>query len=288
MDKDQLQRFIFDDFPIRGGVVHLNAAWEAVQARHEYPEPIRQLLGEMLAASALLASTIKYRGVLTMQIQGSGPVTLLVAEYTHEHSLRAIAHWQGTPAGGLRQLVGDGKFVITIDQGDQQRRYQSIVPLAGESVTEVLRNSLRQSEQLDTELWLVADTACAAGLLLQKMPGDSSDVDAWGRVTQLAATLATDELLAIDNMTLLRRLYHEENLRIFDTQPVSFRCKCSRDRVRNMLRALGTEEVNDVLTKEGVVSVRCEFCNQRYDFDGVDVEQMFAAPLSPDVPRTRH
>ncbi len=288
MDKDLLQRFVFDDFPVRGGMVHLNAAWEAILERRAYPEPIRGLLGQLLAAAALLASTIKYRGSLTLQVQGSGPITLMVVEYTHEHTLRGIAHWQEVTQGSFKELVGDGKFVITIDQSESAHRYQSIVPLSGDTVAEMLQNYLTQSEQLATTLWLAADGACAGGVLLQKMPGDSPDPDAWDRVTRLAQTLTETELLTLPNADLLYRLYHEENLRLFELQPISFRCNCTRERVRNMLRALGIADVDEVLEKEGAVTVHCEFCNQRYDFDRVDVEQLFAAEVSPVVPRTRH
>jgi len=289
MNRDLLQRFVFEDFPVRGAVVHLNAAWEAILERHDYPEPIRKLLGELLAASALLASTIKYQGSLSLQVQGDGPITLMVAEYTHEHTLRGIAHWQGDCVGSFRQLLGAGKFVITVDQSEYGHRYQSIVPLAGDTVAQMLQNYLVQSEQLDTYLWLGSDATCAAGMLLQKMPGDAgTDEDAWDRVTQLTRTLTSLELFTLGNMDLLYRLFHEENLRLFESQPVSFRCKCTRERVRNMLRSLGADEIDDIVAKEGAVTVNCEFCNQRYDFDRVDLDQLFAAEVSPDVPRTRH
>lgn len=287
-DQDLFQRFLFEDFPVRGGVVHLNAAWSAVLDRHDYPKPIRNLLGELIAAAALLSSTIKYKGSIIMQIQGDGPLSLLVAEFTHDFTLRGMAEWRQDVDLPFRQMVGDGKFVITIDTGEGHSRYQSIVPLDGDTVAEVLQTYLQQSEQLDTQLWLTSTENACAGMVLQKMPEKSSDEDAWDRMVYLAETLTSEELLSLSNTDMLHRLFHEETLRLFDAQPVSFRCSCSRERVRDMLRSLGDQEVNDILQQEGKVSVNCQFCNQKYDFDQVDAEQLFASDVSPEVPQTRH
>lgn len=287
-DRDIFQPFLFDDFPVRGGLIHLNAAWEAVLERHEYPQPIRKVLGELIAAAALLSSTLKYKGSITMQIQGEGPLSLVVAEFTHDYTLRGMAEWREVVDAPFSRMVGDGKFVITIDPGEGMRRYQSIVPLEGDTVAEVLQTYLVQSEQLDTHLWLASSEQACAGMVLQKLPEKTRDEDAWNRMLTLADTLTPQELMGLSNRETLYRLFHEENLRLFDAQPVSFRCSCTRERVRGMLRSLGDREVNDILEQEGQIRVSCQFCNQKYLFDRVDAEQLFASDLSPQVPKTRH
>jgi molecular chaperone Hsp33 len=288
-DHDTLQRFLFEQLPIRGEIVRLNATWQAVQEHHAYPEVLRQAMGELLAAAALLAATLKLQGSLILQIQGSGPVSLLVVECSGELTMRATAKWHDTlPAGGLRELVGDGRFVITLDPKDGKQTYQGIVPLEGGSVAEILQNYMTRSEQLATRLTLAADGQQAAGLLLQKLPEQAAhDIDAWNRVGQLASTLTTEELLHLPKRDILHRLFHEDDLRLFEAQPVSFHCSCSKANVANMLRMLGQEEVRSILAERGAIEVHCDFCNRRYDFDAVDAEQLFAAGSAPGSAR-RH
>ncbi len=284
---DTLRRFVFEHAPIRGEVVHLDATWRAVTRRHDYPPPLRALLGEMMAAVALLSATVKFKGRLVAQLQGSGPVTLLVVEGTSERTLRAIAHWnREVPDGDLQALLGDGRLAITLEPEGEGERYQGIVEARGASLADALADYLMRSEQLDTRLLLVAGEASAAGLLLQKLPGrvDEEDADRWNRVTRLAATLTPGELLELDAREIIRRLFHEEDVRLFEAEPVCFRCSCSRERVANMLRALGSGEVHGILDEMGQVEVACEFCNQKYVFDAVDVDQLFAAGVPHDAP----
>lgn len=282
-DRDSLQRFIFEHAPIRGEIVHLDATWQTVQQHHDYPEVLRQAMGELMAAAALLAATLKLQGALILQIQGKGPVSLLVVECTGALTMRATAKWHGPlPEGGLRELVGDGHFVITLDPKDGKQTYQGIVPLEGANVADILQNYMTRSEQLDTRLVLAADGQQAAGMLLQKLPEQAAhDADAWDRVGHLAATLSAEELLRLPARDILHRLYHEEDLRLFEPQPVSFRCSCSKANVANMLRMLGQEEVRSIIAERNEIEVHCEFCNRRYAFDAVDAEQMFAAGAAP-------
>jgi molecular chaperone Hsp33 len=293
-EQDTLRRFVFENAPVRGEIVRLNATWRAVLERHAYPRVVRNLLGEYLAASALLSGTIKYDGSLTLQIQGSGPITLMLAECTSGRTLRGLAHWHGdVRTGSLSELTGAGQLAITIDPGPGMDRYQGIVELHGESIAEALGGYLERSEQLETRLWLSADNEIATGLLLQKLPDGQrghagEDEDLWNRAVQLASTVTPEELLDLAPRQLIHRLFHEEDVRLFEPEPVSFRCGCSRERVRTMLRALGAEEVRDIIREQGTVSVTCEFCNQRYEFDAVDTEQLFAADAPPAVPPTRH
>jgi molecular chaperone Hsp33 len=286
---DSLQRFIFEGAPVRGELVHLDATWRAVLERHDYPAPLRAVLGELMAAAALLSATLKFDGSLILQIQGSGAVKLIVVECTSEQTMRATAKWNGELDGGFRDLVGDGRFVITIAPNDVTQTYQGIVELTGDSVSAVLEHYMSTSEQLETRLWLASDAAQAAGMLLQRVPGAAGhDADAWTRAVTLGDTVRGDELLALQGAQILRRLYHEEDLRVFDPRVVSFRCSCSRDRVVNMLRMLGHEEVRSIIAERGSVEVNCEFCNRHYGFDAVDAEQIFAADLQTRPGSTRH
>lgn len=273
-----LSRFMFEHAPIRGEFAHIGHAWRTILARHDYPAPLQAILGELVAAGALLAATLKLEGSLILQIQGTGPVSLVVVECTGELTLRATAKWTGElPQGTLADLVGNGRFVITLDPKDGRQTYQGIVPLEGGSVAEILQNYMTRSEQLETRLFLAADDTCAAGMLLQKMPAQTGgDKDAWTRVGHLAATLAIQELLGLAAPEILRRLFHEEDIRLFEAQAVDFRCGCSRESVSGMLRMLGLDEVRSIVAERGHLEVHCEFCNRRYEFDPVDAEQIFA------------
>lgn len=287
---DTLQRFVFEHAAIRGELVRLDSTWRTVLERHDYPPVVRNLLGELMAAAALLSATIKFNGSMTLQIQGRGPISLLVVQTTSERTLRGMAQWTGELEPlPFPQLVGDGRFVITIDPHEDGQRYQSIVNLEGETVSAALESYLGRSEQLESRIWLAADAEQASGMLLQKLPDRrDADPDMWNRATRLGATLSREELLTLPAGEILRRLYHEEDVRVFNREPVRFHCNCSRDRVINALRILGYNEVQSILDERGVIDVDCEFCNQHYRFDRVDAEQLFAAETSRPASPTRH
>jgi molecular chaperone Hsp33 len=296
--KDSLQRFLFENAPIRGELVRLNATWQEVLQRHEYPEPVRNILGEMMAASALLSAMLKFEGSLIMQIQGSGPLTLAVAECTSERNLRAIANWHDEALFGasLPELVGKGSLAITIEP-KQGRRYQGIVDVGSGSLTKAIEDYMHRSQQLETRMWLAVDETQASGLLLQKMPESEDlherdlleeDADAWNRVTVLADTVHQDELATLPFDQLLRRLFYEEDVRLFEAEPVSFRCSCSKDRVHNTLRMLGYEEIISLFEERPIISVNCEFCNHLYEFDRVDIEELFASDFKVEGSHTKH
>jgi molecular chaperone Hsp33 len=286
---DLLHRFLFENAPIRGELVHLEASWHTVLEKHAYPAVLRDIMGELIAAAVLLAATLKLQGSLILQIQGKGPVKLLVVECTDEMQLRATAKWEGDLHGGLAEMVGDGRFVITLDPREGQKAYQGIVALEGDSVAEILQNYMWRSEQLETRLWLAADDKRASGMLLQKLPEQKEpDADAWQRATQLAGTLKREELLALPAQALIRRLYHEEDIRLFEAQPVSFNCSCSREKVANMLKMLGQEEIDSILAERDNIEIHCEFCNHRYEFDKVDAMQLFSTGYMTEASETRH
>jgi molecular chaperone Hsp33 len=287
-DRDSLHRFLFEQMPVRGEIVHLDAAWRAAAERVEYPDDLRKLLGEAMAATVLLSSTLKFDGALTLQLQGNGPLSLLVVQCTSGLNLRGLARtaedFEGDITGlSLRELVGsEGRMVITLEQEGQSERYQGIVPLEGETLAECFEAYFQRSEQLPTRLFLSADAQCAAGMLLQVMPG-SGDVDAaWEHVTTLGETIEGEELRTLDAQTILHRLYHEEDVRLFESSPVAFRCSCSRDRIVSMLRGLGEEEVNSIVAEQGKVSVECQFCGRTYEFDAVDARAVFTVPVTSD------
>ena len=290
-DNDTLQRFLFEHTPIRGELVHLDASWKAIQEKHNYPPLVRNMLGEMMAAAVLLAATLKLNGRLIIQLQGSGPISLMVIECSNAQELRGLAHWQSLPEeGNLKDLTGNGKLTITLEPQDDHERYQSIVELKGDSLADALMNYLQQSEQLDTYLWLAASDQRASGLLLQKLPinEETQDTDSWNRIVTLTSTVTNDELLKITELELLHRLYHEEQVRVFEPSPICFRCSCSKERVVSMLRSLGLNEVQSIIADEGEVAVACEFCNQKYAFDSIDVEELFASSTPSGSSRTRH
>lgn len=286
---DSLHRFLFEHAPIRGERVHLDASWRSVLERHDYPPLLREMMGELCAAAVLLAATLKLDGSLILQIQGRGAIRLLVVECSGDLKLRATAKWEGPLHGSLPELVGDGRFVITLDPRDGKQVYQGIVALEGNSVAEILQNYMTRSEQLETRLWLAADEYAASGMLLQQLPEQAAgDGDAWPRMIQLTDTLRGDELLQLPTQELLHRLYHEEDVRLFEAQPVFFHCTCSRENVGQMLRMLGAEEVEAVLTEQETIEVHCEFCNHRYEFDKVDAAQLFSGAVPVKPGKTRH
>lgn len=294
---------MFNAAPVRGEIVSLRNTWQEVLARRDYPAPVRTVLGEMMAACALLSANLKFHGTLIMQIFGDGPVQMLVVQCGSDLSMRATAKFSGDAAqtigddtrfASLVNASGHGRCVITLDPADKlpgQQPYQGIVPLNGvdgplESVSQVLEQYMRHSEQLDTRLWLAADRDRAVGMLLQKLPGDGgivprnaeTDIDTWERVCTLGGTLSAKELLEVEPEVVFRRLFWQENVQHFEPASTRFQCSCSREKVGAMLRMLGREEVDSVIVERGHVEIHCEFCNQRYEFDPVDVAQLFAAP----------
>lgn len=305
-DRDCLHRFLFEHYPIRGHIVHLDASWRALLEHREYPTVIRNTLGESVAASVLLAATLKFEGTLSLQLQGQGPMHLMLAQCSDTLGVRGVARFREADyQPDLASLSGAGTLTVTLENEDLSQRYQGVVPLTGERLTECLRSYFESSEQLPTRLWLHADEHGASGLLLQRLSDDAvksrsggallhevdpAEIDdAWCRVQMLGDTVKPEELQSLSDRNLLRRLFAEDDVRLFESAPVFFRCRCSRERVVGMLRSLGANEVRSVLAEQGHVEVRCDFCNRAYRFDSVDIEQLFSpgAP-SADTSERRH
>lgn len=293
---DNTQRFLFDDTDVRGEMVSLGESYTHVLAKHPYPEPVAQLLGEILAAAALLVGTLKFDGLLVLQARSSGAVPLLMVECSSEREIRGIARYhaeQISPGADLQQLMPEGVLTLTVDPR-QGQRYQGIVTLEGANLAECLSTYFANSEQLPTRFWLNADGRNARGLLLQALPADrQKDPEAraasWQHLTTLADTLTAEELLGLDNETVLHRLFHEETVRLFDPRPLRFHCSCSRERSANALVSLGQADAEALVEEQGgAVVIDCQFCNQRYRFDAADVAQLFAGGGSHAPSETRH
>lgn len=307
---DQLKKYLTEDRSVRVQAVRLDDTWKAVQANHDYPPAITDLLGELVAASTLLAANIKFDGSLVLQIQGDGPIALLVVECRSDLSLRATVKMReghDVPTDGNMQSLlnagGNGRFIVVLDPQRKQpgqQTYQGIVPLEGDTVAQALQHYMKASEQLDTRLWLAADADRAAGMLIQRLPyhggadaqilSEQAATETWDRINALAGTLKRDEMLEADTDTLIHRLYWEETLVAFDPQPVRWHCPCTRERVASMLRSLGEAEVKSILAERGQVDVGCDFCGKPYRFDAVDCAALFSPnqPSSGDEPPTVH
>ncbi len=307
----KLFKFIFEGLPVRGLLVRLTEDWREVLRRRDtvgtFAPEVRVLVGELAAAGVLMQANIKFNGALVLQISGDGPVKLAVAEVQPDLSFRATASVHGPVPEGARlealvNLHGQGRCAITLDPLDKfpgQQPYQGVVPLHGDQreplqqVQQVLEHYMLQSEQLDTRLVLAANDEVAAGLLIQRLPVEGAgnleggtrrnedDIglsEAFNRIAILAATLTREELLALEPEVILHRLFWEETLRVFAPEEQAtprFACRCSRERVRSMLRGLGREESESLIEERGEVEVGCEFCGLQYRFDAVDVGEMF-------------
>ena len=299
---DSLQKFMFENAGVRGELVELPNTWQQILENHDYPRAVKTMLGELLAASALLSANLKFNGTMIMQLHGDGPVKLMVVECDADLNLRATAKLREGASiadhANLSELIhgqGQGRFIITLDPNDKmpgQQAYQGIVPLDGESIAVVIENYMMRSEQLDTKLWLAADDHVARGLLLQKLPMNGGyqaslemsleakaehETEAWNRAIALGGTLKQEELLSTDIDTLLHRLFWEETIRVFDPQQPKFLCNCSREKVGNMLMMLGEPEIKTAVAELGRLDINCDFCGKHYGFDAVDCTQLFVA-----------
>ena len=319
---DSLQVFVFDGAPVRGEIVNIRDSWQAILARKDYPPAVKKLLGDLVAAGVLLCGTLKFNGSMIIQAQGNGAVRLLVLECNEHLVIRATAKLNEDidlstlpDDANLSDLInpdGQGRLVITLDPADRkpgQNPYQGIVALSdhGEPVTSIAQAItlyMRDSEQLETRLWLASDEDSCGGLLLQRLPNmggqlkmdDEMAAEGWSRLQMLSDTVTNEELLSLEPRVLMNRLYLDESahhgVRSFDERPIKFGCRCSRIKVADMLKMLGEEEVNSILLEKDAVETNCDFCGQIYIFDAVDCKQIFASPTIVDAvkqaPSSKH
>lgn len=292
---DLVRRFAVEQQAVRGQYVRLGPAWLALREHADYPPIVRQLLGEASAAAVLLASTLKFEGELTIQMQGDGPLRLLVAQCTHDFRIRGVARFdrarlEALTSSDFAALLGVGQVVVTVEASAAASRYQGIVPIDPISLAASLGRYFEQSEQLPTAVALAADDAGVAGLLVQRLPqagghstglaGEHAAQQAFDRAREALASLSGDELLARPATELMQRSFSGLDLRLFDAQPIEFRCRCSQTRVTDMLRSLGADEVHSILAEQGAVTVTCEFCHKPWRFDAVDIARLFGSPDS--------
>lgn len=295
-ETDFTQRFIFDNHDARGELATLEQSYAHVLAKHDYPEPVAVLLGELMAAAALLVGSLKFDGLLTLQVRGDGPLSMLVVECSSEREIRGLAHYDAEQVGAgatLQELMPNGVLAMTVDP-ERGQRYQGLVALDGDSLADCLNAYFASSEQLESRFILHADGRRARGFLLQQLPvarvADGEPRQAsWQHLTTLGQTLTAEELMGLDNTTVLHRLYHEEEVRLFDPQQVRFSCSCSRERSRRALLSLGEQDVLALLREQdGKIEMDCQFCNQHYTFAADDIRQLFALDHTNNGPSTVH
>lgn len=284
-ESDRVRRFVLEGHPIRGHSVRLTRAWLELREHQDYPPVVQALLGEAVGAVILLAATLKFNGTLTLQLQGKGLVNLLVAQCTHDFKVRAMARHD--PIGdsvGFRSLVGEGQIVVTVEANDRASSYQGVVPISGDSLAQCLEAYFIQSEQLPTRVVLASTPGVVSGMLVQRIPGEGGkqpQVDpaaleaAWMKVDHAMLGLTAAELIDDDVEQRLVRMFGDDEVRVFGGHEVKFECRCSRERVANVLRSLGQEEIRSVIAEQGAVTVTCEFCQKPYKFDPIDAEQLF-------------
>ena len=279
LTKDFLQGFLFDNSDVRGKIVRLDNSIHTIMEQHDYPPVIRSILGELLIASVLISSTLKYEGQLTLQFQGENALKILVAKCNHRHEIRGLAQWDnGVDTEELRNAFFSGKLVITLEESRENARHQSMIEIENKTIAEAIETYFKQSEQIPTKIILGHDENGKhfAGLLVQKMPSHNTEqVDFWQHVEILTSTLKAEELIKWDNQRLLKNLFVEETIRLFDMEPVTFKCTCSQEKTENMLRLLGKQEVLETFLTHKVLTVTCDYCNKSVEFSKPMVEQLF-------------
>jgi molecular chaperone Hsp33 len=277
VQSDYVQRFLFEELDIRGRLVCLTAEWTKMLEGRDYPAQIAELLGQTTALAILLGANRKGAGRTTLQVRGNGPVPLLVADCTSELRIRGMAHHAPGASGNVRELIGEGRFALMLEDAASGQIYQSVVPLEGDDLSQIFEMYLTQSEQMLSFVRLFADDESLCGLLLEKLPrADERDADGWNRMTQFGATLTLEETRDVQPYDLLTRLFPEELLRVYKLDPVEYHCPYDVEKVKAMLRSLGRAEVESILAEKGEVHIKNEMCNHDYRFDAQAIAEIFA------------
>jgi molecular chaperone Hsp33 len=292
-ESDLVRRFNLERHPIRGHAMRISGAWQKLREHQDYPPAVQQLLGEAIGAVVLLAATLKFNGTITLQLQGKGLVNLLVAQCTHDFKVRGMARHDAIDTEpGFRSLAGEGAIVVTVEATDRASSYQGVVPITGNSLAECLEAYFLQSEQLPTRVALASSALAVSGMLVQRIPGEGGKAvdpaaleSAWMKADHAMVALSPAELLEDDVEQRLVRMFGDDEVRVFGGSEVTFECRCSRERVANVLRSLGVDEVRSVIAEQGAVTVTCEFCQKPYKFDSIDAEALFA-PVPPQGSQT--
>ncbi len=287
-EQDCLRRFLFEELGVRGEWVRLQKSWQQTKQHQQLSDVVQEQLGQAIAAAVLLSATIKFDGSMILQTQGNGPLKVLVAQCTHNRKIRGLARSAAdVSAGTVSEMMGEGQLVITVEP-KQGEPYQGIVSLQGEALADVISNYFLQSEQLETLVWLFADETQVAGLFIQQIPAQENAEDDWGRISALANTVTKNEMMTLDCEEMLYRLFNEEKIRLFDTEPVEFECSCSRQKIETTLVSLGREELEEILQERDTVDAGCEFCGAQYSFDRIDVENLLSSQSVEKQSNTHH
>ncbi|MGM0525199.1 MAG: Hsp33 family molecular chaperone HslO [Pseudomonadota bacterium] len=267
---DQLVRYTFADQDVRGELVQLTSSYQSLIRGHQYPPLVQQALGEMMAAVSLLTATLKFEGHIAVQLQGDGPLNFIAVNGNHHQQLRGIARIRDEiKSTNIRDMIGKGQLVITLEP-EQGERYQGVTSADADSIAEMLENYFMQSEQLATKIWLNADGEHAAGMLLQRMPASGKDMTGFEHLTTLTETITEQELYTLPAEQLLHRLYHEETVHLYQPQPVSFVCGCSRERTLEALASVPVEQIKEILEQDGEIVMTCDYCLTEYHFAEAD------------------
>lgn len=286
---NHLQELLFPERGVRGAYVDLREGIPELLGWRQYPAAVYRLLGQALAATPLLASHLKFEGRINLQFQGPGALKLLVTQVDHQLEVRGMARAEAGAEGGFSELMAGGLLALLLEPTRNQQHYQAVVPIAGDALAESLEGYFTQSEQLPTFLRLAAGPDRFCGLMLQRLPvSEVRDGDEhWNHLRILASTVSEAEMLSVDGETLLRRLFHEEDRRVFPSRPVALRCRCSHASISAMLLGLGEKELAPVLEQHGQVAVTCEFCGREYSYTDIEVRELFAAEHATPDNQTR-
>lgn len=287
---DQLHRYLFENYAVRGELVTVSETWQQIMENHDYPQPVKTILGELLVATSLLTATLKFDGDITVQLQGDGPMNLAVINGNNKQQMRGVARVQGEipTDADMKTLIGNGYLVITITPSEGER-YQGVVGLEGDTLAECLEDYFLRSEQLPTRLFIrtgdVDGKAAAGGMLLQVLPAQDAQADDFAHLAALTETIKAEELLNLPANDVLWRLYHEEEVTLYDPQAVEFKCTCSRERCADALSTLPDEEVDSIIADDGEIDMNCDYCGNHYVFDAMDIAAIRnnASPADPQV-----
>lgn len=287
---DQLHRYLFENYAVRGELVTVSGSLQHILENHDYPQPVKMILGELLVATSLLTATLKFAGDITVQLQGDGPMSLAVINGNNRQEMRGVARVQGEVPedADLKTLIGNGYLVITIAP-EEGERYQGVVGLEGDTLAECLEDYFMRSEQLPTRLFIrtgvVDGKAAAGGMLLQVLPAQDTQANDFEHLATLTDTIKLEELTTLPANDVLWRLYHEEEVTLYDPQDVVFKCTCSRERCAGALRTLPDEEIDSILAEEGEIDMHCDYCGNHYLFNSMDIAEIRnnASPADPQV-----
>jgi len=276
MSADQITPFVFDALPVRGALIHLSRSWRRMLRDHQYDNAVRDTLGHAAAATGLIAQSMKFDGAITFQIQGAGNLHMLVMQCTNDLELRGMASFnENGGAETFGDLMQNAHCAITVDTGDKP--YQGIVEIERSSLADSLQNYFARSVQVPSHVMLVSGATLSGGILLQQMPGQSVlNDDDWNRLGFVVATLCASDFENTGNMELIGKLFAEDDVRVFESKPVVFRCRCSKLRAEEVLRMLGEEDAREAVEEQGIVDVTCEYCGRRRSFDPIDISRLFA------------